>query len=107
MAGFKIVANPKFDADLTFICAGVEQSFKATFRHMGRKEFTALYEKLFDVEDPDKAAVDAVLQVVDSWDIECPLDEKNVVKLLDNYPGFAFALLHGYQQAIVTKLKGN
>lgn len=105
---FKITANPKFDANLTFTAQGADLKCKVTFRHMGRKAFESLFATVFDNrKDPVGAEADAVLAVVDSWDIECPLDNESVEKLCDEYPGFGVALLQGYQKAFVTHLKGN
>ena len=68
---FKITANPKFDANLTFTAQGADLKCKVTFRHMGRKAFESLFATVFDNrKDPVGAEADAVLAVVDSWDIE-------------------------------------
>ena len=45
---FKITANPKFDANLTFTAQGADLKCKVTFRHMGRKAFESLFATVFD-----------------------------------------------------------
>jgi hypothetical protein len=104
---FKTECNPTFPAKLTLVSAGEEQVLNVTFRHMGRKAFQGVVEGLIDVKEPSKAEAEAVLKLVKEWDADCALTQAAVEHLCDERPGFAMALIQGYQKAFLTALKGN
>lgn len=102
---FKIQQEPKFEASVTIIGQGREQTLNLTFRAKPRSEYTKLLEAL-DYAKPD-TAVDAVVALVEAWDADAPVSKESVAMLADHQPGAEWAIIHAYTEALAVAKKGN
>lgn len=101
---FQIKANPTFDATLTITGQGREQKLALTFRHMTRSEYLDLLQNIG--EGKTKPA-DAVLDLVEKWEADMPLEAASVDLLEEHQPGASWAIITGYQDALTVARKGN
>ena len=101
---FKIEANPTFDAVLTLAGQGREQKLNVTFRHKTRSDYIEMLEA---IQGGKLSAADALLQVMEKWDADAPLNAESVKALQENQPGADWAILTGYGDALAVARKGN
>lgn len=101
---FKINAEPTFDATLTIIGQGREQVLKLTYRHFTREEYG---DKLKAMADGQLDAADCILQLVDKWNADGPLDRDTIKRLCSVQPGADWAIITGYGDALTVARKGN
>lgn len=101
---FKIKADPTFDASLTIVGQGREQTLKVTFRHKTRTEYADMLQAM------SKGKLDtpsAILQLVEKWEADAELNKENVKALCDHQPGADWAIITGYGEALTVARKGN
>lgn len=101
---FSIEPNPTFKASLTLIGQGREQVLNVVYRHKPRSEYIALLES---VRSGETSAADALLNLVESWDADGPLDAETIAKLQEAQPGVDWAIVSGYTEALTVARKGN
>jgi len=101
---FSIEPNPMFKASLVIVGQGREQTLNVVYRHKPRSEYIALLEK---VRAGDVSVTDALLQLLESWDADGPLDADTIAKLQEAQPGVDWAIVSGYSEALTVARKGN
>lgn len=101
---FSIEPNPTFKASLVITGQGREQTLNVVYRHKPRSEYITLLEK---VRAGDVPVADALLQLVESWDADAPLDADTITKLQESQPGIDWAIVSGYTDALTVARKGN
>ncbi|HET7592923.1 MAG TPA: phage tail assembly chaperone [Rhodanobacteraceae bacterium] len=101
---FSIEPNPTFKASLVIVGQGREQTLNVVYRHKPRSEYIALLEK---VRSGDVPVADALLQLVESWDADAPLEAGTIEKLQEAQPGVDWAIVSGYTEALTVARKGN
>ena len=96
----KLQPNPTFKCKVGIPVPGEEKRVDVTFtfRHMTRSEFEA-----FNPSGEQDA--DTLLRIVAGWgsDIDGEFSRETLAKLVDIYPGSAYAIAH----AFATELHGN
>lgn len=101
---FRIKADPTFDANITIVGQGREQTLGVTFRHKTRTEYAdilqALAEGKLDVAD-------AILDLVAKWDADVEISKEAIELLQDEQPGSDWAIVTAYSEAITVARKGN
>ncbi len=101
---FKIAAEPTFDASLTIVGQGREQTLNVTFNAMPASEYRQMFK---DISDGSLAVPDALLRILKSWDADAELSKATLEKLQDHQPGSDWAILTGYGDALAVARKGN
>lgn len=101
---FKIDAEPTFPATLTITGQGREQKLELVFKHM---DADAYGELLKAISEEKTTIEDAILQIVESWKADAPLDKATIAKLRKKQPGADWAILTGYADALRVARKGN
>lgn len=101
---FTIEPNPTFKASLVIVGQGREQTLNVVYRHKPRSEYITLLEK---VRAGDVPVADALLQLVESWDADAPLDADTITQLQESQPGIDWAIVSGYTDALTVARKGN
>lgn len=101
---FKIDAEPRIPASLTIVGQARTQTLKLVYRHRSKGEYASLMERLAKGEID---LVDAVLDVVESWEADGPLDRVTLVRLQEQQPGADFAILNGFGEAIAVERRKN
>lgn len=101
---FKIAANPTFDANLTIVGQGREQTLKVTFKHKAKSEYLAMLEQ---IREGKLTVPDAILSIVTKWNADEELSAASIVKLQDEQPGSDWAIVTGYGEALSVARKGN
>lgn len=104
---FKLTPNPTFDATLTIIGQGQEQKLKVTFRHMDADAYAELLALLNPDAEDHITEADAILKIVEKWDADGELTNENVDAACKNFPGFGWAIIGGYGNALTVARKGN
>lgn len=101
---FTIEPNPTFKASLTIVGQGREQVLNLVYRHKPRSEYLKLLE---DLRANKTQVTDAILQLVESWDADGPLDADTITKLQEAQPGVDWAIVSGYTEALTVARKEN
>ena len=101
---FKINSEPKFEAALTIVGQGREQTLNLTCKHKDKSEYQALLQS---IRDGKTTPADAVLQLVEKWDADAELNADSINRLAEQQPGADWAILEGYWHALVVARKGN
>lgn len=101
---FKIKADPTFEASLTLVGQGREQTLKVTFNHMLRSEYLGLLDQ---IREGKADTADALLKVIHGWDADSPPTKETFALLQDQQPGADWAILTGYGDALAVARKGN
>lgn len=101
---FKIDPEPTFKASLTIVGQGREQVLNVVYRHKQRSDYIALLDR---VRAGDVQVSDALLQLVESWDADGPLNAETIAKLQEAQPGVDWAIVSGYTEALTVARKGN
>lgn len=101
---FKIDSEPTFKASLTIVGQGREQVLNLVYRHKPRSEYLTLLE---DLRANKVQVTDAILQLVESWDADGPLDADTITKLQEAQPGVDWAIVSGYTEALTVARKEN
>ena len=101
---FTIKANPTFPATITIVGQGLRRKLEVTFRHKVTDEAEAL---LTDFATDKKSAADAVLEVVESWDADMPLDASSLAVLRQNQPGALEAIVAAWATGLRVAREGN
>lgn len=101
---FKLQANPTFDAKLTIVGQGREQTLNVTFRHKTRSEYAAMWE---DVASDKRKIEDVLVELIEKWDADAEVSVDSIKLLQDHQPGADFAILSGYNEALTVARKGN
>lgn len=101
---FKIKAPEKIPATLTIVGQGREQKLKLTYRHKTREQFAEFVDS---VAKGEKTACEAVLEIVESWEADAPLDADSIAVLQSHQPGADWAIVNGYSEALAVARKGN
>lgn len=100
---FKIQPNPTFEARVTIVSHGEEQSVNLTFRAKTRKE----YQEILKSAKDDASAVDAFLALVESWDADMDLNKAGVQALQQHRPGAEWLIIQAYGDQLIAARKGN
>ena len=101
---FKSKPAPTFDASLTITGQGVEQKLDVTYRAKTRTQYGDL---LTDIASGKVEVADAVLQLVEKWNVDMPLSAASINELDELQPGIAWAILNGYGDELTVARKGN
>lgn len=101
---FDVKAPETFEATLTIVGQGREQKLPVVFRHRTREAYSELLAKVADGKVKD---VDAVLELVESWEANADLTAENLKALDSNQPGALWAIVTGYSHAFGVARKGN
>ena len=125
MAKFKFADHPKTFSHTVKVGAldGTKQELKVSFIYRTRKAFGELFDTFMkankndtDTSEFSMAALmertqgsnaQYLLKVLDSWELEEPLNEENVQRLCDEYPAVATAILDSYRGACLEGKLGN
>ena len=101
---FKIEADPTFEAAITIIGQGREQTLNVTFKHKTRAQYLSWLETLRNEEG---AIAKAVLEIVQRWDADAPLGIDSILALQDEQPGADLAIIDAYGQALLVARRKN
>jgi len=101
---FTIKANPTFPATITIVGQGVRKKLEVVFRHKLQDEAEAL---LSAFAADQKAATDVVLEVVESWDADMPLDASSLAVLKQNQIGALEAIIAAWATGLRVAREGN
>jgi hypothetical protein len=101
---FTIEANPTFPATITLVGQSRRQKLEVVFRHKLRDDAETL---LTDFATDKKSAADAVLEVMESWDANKPLDAVSLAALQQNQPGALEAILAAWGAGLRVAREGN
>lgn len=101
---FKVKADPTFPATVTVVGQGKEQKLDLVFRHKRRTEYLALLDR---VKQESATAADVLLEIVESWDADVPLDATGISELQDEQPGLDWAIIQSYGEALSVARRGN
>jgi hypothetical protein len=93
---FKIKAEATIPATLTIVGQGRSQTLKVQFKHKTLKERQALQDRLLAGE---VSVNEVLLEVVESWEAEEPLNMETLDLLQDEQPGANMAILSAYGEA--------
>ena len=95
--------KPPEKIETTLALKGAAEKFKltVTYNNIG----TVGLSRLFETKDKTFGAV--LLELIDGWDIECPLSIEGLEGLEDYRPGILKALIEGYHQARQVELEKN
>ena len=101
---FKLNPNPEFKCALTIEGQGFEQVLELVYIHMDADEYLAMLDA---VRKNKMTPADAVLKLVKSWNADGDLTKEVIVKASKSMPGFDWAIIGGYSDAIAVQRKGN
>lgn len=101
---FDVKPPETFKAVLTLVGQGREQKLPVVFRHKDREGYADLLKKWADGKIKP---VDAVLELVASWEANADLSATTLTKLDKDQPGTLWAIVTGYGQALGVARKGN
>lgn len=101
---FKIEADPTFEASITIIGQGREQTLNVTFKHKTRVEYMKWAEGL---KSDEGSISKSILQIMEKWDANAPLTSAGIKKLQDHQPGADLAIIQAYGQALLVERKKN
>lgn len=101
---FDVKAPETFEATLTIVGQGREQKLPVVFRHKTRQDYSDLLAKVSEGKVKD---VDAVLDLVESWQANADLTAETLKALDDAQPGALWAIVTGYSHALGVARKGN
>lgn len=98
MAKLSLTANPTFKAKVGIPIPGGEPQFvEFTFRNKSAKELAAWTESSKEMTNAE-----AVLSIVEAWELDDEVNAENVERLCDQYIGAPVAIFHVY----VAELRG-
>jgi len=101
---FNVIPNPTFSSTLTVTGQGREQKLPLVYKHKTTDEFDALMTKLSAGE---VTPVEAVQELVESWEADLPFCEDSLQKLQAHQPGCLSAIIADYSTAFLVSRKGN
>ena len=101
---FKVKANPTFPATVTIVGQGREQKLDLVFRHKKRAEYLDMLERM---KDGALTTVEAIQEIVESWDADIGLDAAGITELMEEQPGADWAIVQAYGEALAVARKGN
>jgi len=91
---FKITPNPTFTIPVAIPVPGGAgtETLKVIYKHLGRKKFNELVDKLKDITD-----LDLMETIIAGWEgADAPYSRETLDNLLDNYPQSGRALWEAY-----------
>jgi len=101
---FQVKANPTFDATITIVGQGREQKLAVTFRHKTRSEYAEIVRQAIESSATD---ADIVVQILDKWDADVPLDTAGLKLLDEHQPGATRAIIEAYGEALSVARRKN
>ncbi len=102
--GFNTKPSPTFPGTITITGQGVQQVLNVTFRHKTKTRYGEIFAGLADgTIQPE----DAVMEVVEKWDADRELTPQGIRAIMEDLPGFDWAVLTGYGEALTVGRKGN
>ena len=101
---FDVKAPETFEATLTIVGQGREQKLPVVFRHKTRSAYAELLKRLAEKKVKD---IDAVLDLVESWQANAELSAETLKALDEAQPGALWAIVMGYSEALGVARKGN
>lgn len=101
---FKIQPAARFEASLTIVGQGREQKLECTFVAKTRTEYA---DRLKAIAEGKASPADVVLELLEKWNADGPLDKDTLQLLEDHQPGACWAILTGYGEALMVARKGN
>jgi hypothetical protein len=101
---FEVKAPETIPTTITVVGQGREQKLALVYKTKTRDEYQALLEKL---REGKAAMVDVLLELVDSWQADIPLDRDGILLLQQQQPMCDYAILLGYGDAHTVSRKGN
>jgi hypothetical protein len=104
---FKIQPNPTFDATVTIVSHGEEQTLNLTFRAKPVKDYQALLDSIPKAKDAAAAMADVFLALVEKWDADLDLGKPAVVALNEHRPGAVWRIIEAYGEQMIAARKGN
>ncbi|WP_063588840.1 phage tail assembly chaperone [Achromobacter ruhlandii] len=98
---FIIKGNPVIEAKVTITGQGRTQTLELAFRHKTGDEYRALMAKV----EKGKLSTDALLlELIERWNADMPLDEAGLVALRQHQPGADLAIVQAYNRALQVEL---
>jgi hypothetical protein len=94
---FVIKANPTIDAAITITGQGRSQKLNVTFRHKTKDEYDGLMDQL---REEKITTSDLLLQLIEQWDADMPLEEASIHTLRQHQPGADLAIVQAYNEAL-------
>lgn len=103
MAKLKLVANPTFKAKVGIpVAGGATVDVEMTFKHRTKSALDQFIRSRDGVSDSD-----ALMEMVEGWELEDAFNKENVELLLENYIGTALATYRVYIDELVKAKLGN
>jgi hypothetical protein len=96
---YKIENEPTFPGSIKIVSLGREQTLEVTFRAKTRSQYQDLLTQ--------KTGEEVFLELVEKWNVEAPLDKDGVAKVEEHQPGFVWAVIGHYGEALLAARKGN
>jgi hypothetical protein len=96
---FKIEQEPTFPGSIKIVSLGREQTMEVTFRAKTRTQYQDILK--------EKSGEEAFLELVETWNVDAPLDKSGVAKLEEHQPGAVWAVIAHYGEALLAARKGN
>lgn len=104
MSTFNTKAAPTFQGSITIIGQGREQKLEGTMKHMSSDAYGQLFAGLANgTIKPEQA----ILDIFEQWNADRPLTPDGVREVLQDMPGFDWAVVTGYGDALTVARKGN
>jgi hypothetical protein len=101
--GLKLTAEPTFKSKVGIPLAdGTKVDVAFTFKHRTKSQLHAFLE-----EKGTLSNVDAVLAMVEDWELDDPFNRENVERLLENYIGAVREIPVAYVAALYGASQGN
>jgi len=101
---FIIKANPTIDAAITITGQGRSQKLNVTFRHKTKDEYDGLMDQL---RDEAITTSDLLLELIERWDADMPLEDPSINFLRQHQPGADYAIVEAYNKAMQVALAKN
>ncbi|MEV8518672.1 phage tail assembly chaperone [Dyella marensis] len=101
---FKIEPNPTFPATITVVGQGREQTLEVVYKHHTLEEYEAL---LNDIHEGRKTAIEAALELTESWNADMELSAETLDRLQKVQPGCVGLIIGAFGQELMVARKGN
>lgn len=101
---FIIKGNPTIDAKVTIKGQGITQVLELTFRNKTPEEYDAL---VTEIEAGGRPSAGLLLELIERWEADMPLDEAAIEVLRQYQPGAELAILQAYHEARMVEREKN
>ena len=101
---FKIQGDPTIPANVIIVGQGKEQTLELVYHRIPLSRYSEMLAKL---GEGALAPSDAVLELVESWKADAPLNAESLGLLREHQPGAEAAIITAYGDALRVARKGN